>query len=208
MKGLLKKDIFLVSKNFKLLLVVIVIYSFMAITNDVDVSSIIPFMAAMLCSSSFSYDDISNWQGYGISLPQGKKNAVTSKYLAAIILTTVATIVDIVISIAIYSYKNTLVIKDLFSSIGIGVVSVTLLVSILYPFLFKFGTEKGKYMLLVVGFAMFGIGTLLANSTLTIPVNLLTFFNKFSTYILTSACIIMLGISYLISRKIYSKKEF
>ena len=87
--------------------------------------------------------------------------------------------------------------------------SSVIIISLLYPIVFKFGATNGKIILFAVVFGIAGIGTLIAQFIDMTPI--INIINKLDNYLLIAIpiiYIILLGISYLISSKIYQNKEF
>ena len=87
MKGMMKKDLYLLLNNRRLFYIVFVMYLFMSFISNQDYTLFIPLMAVMMFFSSFSYDEFNNWHGYGTTLPNGKENIVKAKYATAMKIT-------------------------------------------------------------------------------------------------------------------------
>ena len=86
MIGFIKKDLFMIKSNFKLLGILIIAYTLMGFVGEIDISFILPFMSVMIMISTFSYDNYNNWDAYSISFPDGRKNSVKSKYVATVLM--------------------------------------------------------------------------------------------------------------------------
>ena len=86
--------------------------------------------------------------------------------------------------------------------------AMLLLISILFPIIFKFGYEKGRIALFIVSFGISGIVIFLGTFFQTrIPESLILFLEKYGIYLAALITIAMLYVSYRISRKIYLNKE-
>ena len=209
MLGLIKKDILMIKNNSKFLILSLIIYVMFAIANEVDISFIIPFMIAMFFISTFSYDEYNNWHAYAITLPNGRNNVVKSKYIATLLLITVATLVSIILSIVMSSIRKTLDIEEILSSCMGSTIAIIFIISLIYPLLFKFGSEKGRIALFIVSFVLVGIVSLSSKiTTFSISKNLIIFVENNLPLIFIISIVLMLSISYIISVKIYSKKEY
>lgn len=209
MLGLIKKDILLVLNNYKSLLIALIMCIFFTFTNNINISFIIPFMVLMIFISTFSYDDYNNFHAYAITLPNGRENVVKSKYVATIILMTLASIISILISIFINLYNNTFNMENIIIEF-IGSISVMIImISLFYPFLFKYGSEKGRIGLIFISFIIFGIVSLFSkiklNNTLIQFIDFLYNY-KYILFVVISSLFIF--ISYKISKKFYSKRVF
>ena len=211
MLGLIKKDILMIKNNLKTIIFAILIYIFLGITNDIDISFFIPFITFMITISTFSYDDFNKWHSYAITLPNGRKNMVRSKYISSLILIFISAIIGIILSTIIAIYKNNLNIEEILSTISGIIVAIILLQSIIFPILFKYGSEKGRISLFIIFFgitAVIGIISELFNINTNNISKILNFIDTYYLIIIPIIIILILIISYKISQKIYSKKEF
>ena len=84
MKGLLRKDLYLMIKYCRLFFILIIVFSFAGAWNNnlffalypITISSIIPV-------NLLSYDEKSNWSLYACTFPCSRKEIVSSKYITA-----------------------------------------------------------------------------------------------------------------------------
>ena len=210
MLGLIKKDFLLIKANLKSMIIIFVIYIMLAFQGTLDVTFIIPLIGIILFLSTFSYDDFNNWNSYAVTLPNGRKNVVRAKYIASIILMIILAVVAFSIGIGIsYIKTNSINLDEIISSLMGTMLSSVIIISLLYPIVFKFGATNGRIILFAVVFGIAGIGTLIAQFIDMTPI--INIINKLDNYLLIAIpiiYIILLGISYLISRKIYQNKEF
>ena len=210
MLGLIKKDFLLIKANLKSMIIIFVIYIMLAFQGTFDVTFIIPIIGIMLFTSTFSYDDFNNWNSYAVTLPDGRRNVVRAKYIASIILTVVLGIIALAIGIGIsYIKTNAINLNEIISSLmGTALSSITI-ISLLYPIVFKFGSTKGRIILFTVVFGIAGIGALIAKFVdMTFIIDMVNRLDTNPLIIIPVFSIILLGISYLISNKIYQNKEF
>ena len=210
MLGLIKKDLLLIKANLKSMIIIFVIYIMLAFQGTFDVTFIIPIIGIMLFISTFSYDDFNNWNSYAVTLPNGRKNVVRAKYIVSIILMIILAVVAFFIGIGIsYIKTNSINLDEIISSLMGTMLSSVIIISLLYPIVFKFGATNGRIILFAVVFGIAGIGTLIARFIDMAPI--INIINKLDNYLLIVIpiiYIILLGISYLISSKIYQNKEF
>ena len=74
MKGLIKKDLLVVRSNAKILFIVLVALSLLAIKdNSSDILVIMPIFSIMMFVSTFSYDEFNKFNTYVSTLPNGRK---------------------------------------------------------------------------------------------------------------------------------------
>lgn len=210
MLGLIKKDFLLIKANLKSMIIIFVIYIILAFQGTLDATFIIPLIGIILFLSTFSYDDFNNWNSYAVTLPNGRKNVVRAKYIASTILMIILAVVAFSIGIGIsYIKTNSINLDEIISSLMGTMLSSVIINSLLYPIVFKFGATNGRIILFAVVFGIAGIGTLIAQFIDMTPI--INIINKLDNYLLIVIpiiYIILLGISYLISSKIYQNKEF
>ena len=210
MLGLIKKDFLLIKANSKQMVIIFIVYIMLAFQGTFDVTFIIPLIGIMLFISTFSYDDFNNWNSYAVTLPDGRKNVVRAKYIASIILTIILAAVALVIGIGIsYTKTNSINLNEIISSLMGTMLSSVIIISLLYPIVFKFGATNGRIILFAVVFGIAGIGALIAQFVDTTPIiNMINRLDSYSLIAIPIISAILLGISYLISNKIYQSKEF
>ncbi len=210
MLGLIKKDFLLIKANLKSMVIIFIVYLILAFQGTFDVTFIIPLIGIMLFISTFSYDDFNNWNSYAVTLPNGRKNVVRAKYISSIILTVVLGAVALAIGLGIsYTKTNTINLDEIISSLMGTVLSSVIIISLLYPIVFKFGATNGRIILFAVVFGIAGIGALISNFVdMTSVINMINGLDNYSLIAIPIISIILLGISYLISNKIYQSKEF
>ena len=210
MLGLIKKDFLLIKANLKSMIIIFVIYIMLAFQGTFDVTFIIPLIGIMLFISTFSYDDFNNWNSYAVTLPDGRRNVVRAKYIASIIFTVILGAVALAISAGIsYTKTNSINVDEIMSSLMGTMLSSIIIISLLYPIVFKFGATNGRIILFAVVFGIAGIGALIAQFVDTTPIiNMINRLDSYSLIAIPIISAILLGISYLISNKIYQNKEF
>lgn len=197
MLGLIKKDFLLIKANLKSMVIIFIVYLILAFQGAFDVTFIIPLIGIMLFISTFSYDDFNNWNSYAVTLPNGRKNVVRAKYIASIILTAVLGIVALAIGVGIgYAKTNNINIEEIISSLMGTILSSVIIISLLYPIVFKFGATNGRIILFAVVLGIAGIGALISQFVDMTPI--INMINELDNYVLIAIpiiSIILLGIS-------------
>ncbi len=210
MKGLIKKDFLLVKANSKQMLIIFAVYLMLIFQGTMDVTFVVPLIGIMLFISTFSYDDFNNWNPYAVTLPGGRENVVKAKYIASIILTVILSVVALTLGIGVtYIKLNCINIEEVLSSLMGTMLSSVIIISLLYPIIFKFGATNGRIILFAVVFGIAGICALLAQFIDFTPIiNMINKLDNCALIAIPIISIILLSISYLISNKIYQKKEY
>ena len=204
MKGFIVKDLLITKEMLRTLLIILVIYLLLFIENPDGLSFIPPFMSFYLMLSTFSYDELNKWESYAVTLPNGRRNIVLSKYISTFILVLLSYLLIFILSIGLSLYTHNLNLMELSLTFLVNMGVIMFLLSILYPIVFKFGIEKARIAILglIVGFVLIVtfFGKLL-NEDMLIKI-----FNS-ALYVLPFVIIITLILSYLLSLKIMAKKE-
>lgn len=206
MLGLIKKDLLLMKTNAKSLLAIFIIYLLMAINGNFDIVVMLPLFMMVLLISTFGYDEYNNWDAYVNALPLERKNIILSKYLTSAILLVCSSIISCIIAYVLTFFYEKSDISHSLSYIGGCLCGMLITISLMYPLIFKYGSQKGRIagfvLIAVSGFVLGLLSKIKAFSTVV---------NSFETYFLIAfvvLAILMLIGSYIISVKIYSKREF
>ena len=217
MKGLLLKDLLILKNQMRNVLMVIIGFVIISIMmkSYFYIAFVVPFYIVMLIISSFSYDELNNSNTYIIALPFSRKEIVKARYLLCLLSIITSFLIGLLLSIIIPVLNEEMEFASIFASTLASITGVIFIISLLIPFFYKFGVQKGRVMLFIaimtISLLIGIIISLFENSKL----NIALFFNQLEQInwmilILISIAIILfiLYISYLISYKIYENKEF
>ncbi len=209
MLGLVKKDLLMIKGNMRQVILFLVVFLILAFQEN-NIIVIVPvFVSMIVFITTFSYDEYNKWDAYAISLPVSRKNIVKAKYVASIILWAIALLVTVVITGIMGLFEQNLNYFEMFGMILGCVFSIVLLEAIMFPLIFKFGVEKGRIGLFVGVFAIAGLlGFIFTGIDLENATGFIEIFNKYYYILIPLAAVILLVISYFVSKKIYLKKEF
>ena len=209
MIGMIKKDLLMIKNNYKAIIVTMILLVFYSVMFEIDMLFFLPFMGLMVCISTINYDEYNNWYTYATTLPQGKINVVNSKYLTTIGVTLLLTIVGVILSLITSGIKGTLNIDDSLSGILGELLVIIFIMSVLFPVLFKYGSEKGRMAMIIIGIGIFGIVFLFKSVfSIEIPNNIIEFLDLYFPIIFIVVSVFLLSISYWFSKKIYLHREF
>ncbi len=119
-----------------------------------------------------------------------------------------------VISLVVIGITKTGSFNEIFLTAGSLFPTILLILSIMLPFILKFGGEKGRIAIIGV-MGLFVIGLLLIKTTEYLGIDLYVLINKLPKFeplvyiiLFLLLSVVILGISYLISLTILKKKEF
>lgn len=209
MLGFIKKDLLLIKANLKSVIFILIVFGFLAFQGTFDLNFILPIMSLMLFISTFSYDDFNNWNTYACSIPKGRVDVVKAKYLSSFIFAFFTTIVGVLFTLFIASYKNNVDFTYIGSTTLGTCVGIVLMISFIYPIIFKFGSEKGRLLTFAFVFGLGAIAGILAKLVdISSILRILTYVNLYWYIIIPVLSIVLILGSYFISKRIYFKKEF
>lgn len=206
MKGLILKDLLNLKSIFKMLGVMMLFFAVIFIPQGNGfIFGMIILMFAMMVVTTISYDDLARWDAYALTMPVTRKEIVLSKYLVMAILNTLGAVLSLIVGLL-----GTIIMGQSFSMEILAIIGVIYLIALIFgsviiPLIYKFGTEKARLMLILC--ALIPTALILLVEQLNVP--LPTTGNPWIYLtILISFSVVGLILSFLISLKIYSKKEF
>lgn len=213
MIGFAKKDLFLLKGNAKVFLLMTIAFGFMALSNLSFLAFLVPMLIISLSSTLFNYDTYNNWDAYAISFPNGRKNAVLGRCTAILFLMGIGVLIVCLFAIGINLVQANFPIQEAFLAILGSFIATVIILSLMIPFLYKFGSEKGRTIIFIImflisfliGVAYKGYQALNINIDFTWVINML---NQYWFFIIPITCLLVIIISYTISKHIYLKKEF
>lgn len=202
-------------KNF--FLVILGMAVFMTATTDDPTFAIafLGFVGSLFTLSSISYDEFDNGNAFLFSLPISRKGYVLEKYSFGFILGGCAWLFGVIISTCFSLAKGIDSYTDYFLSALLMLPIILVLLSILIPFQLKFGAEKGRIAIIAVVGGMAALSAIAANVLKAFGVDWSSVLNhlpaiSMGMVILTGVmfAVVVLLLSYRISCKVMSKKEF
>lgn len=201
MIGLIFKDLRTAVLQFKLLLILLVMYfGYSIYLKDLAFfASMESVLVLVLSIMAFGYDEKSGWDRIACTFPGGRDRVVVSRYLFGLIISTVMAIAHVIMGIMLRTQAS--VIAD---SLLIAFSLSALFMAILFPLLYKFGSEKAKLIFLVLFIGMLAVssGLLRDNESYVFD------FGRVSNVLILVGSLGLLAVSAWISCRIYRRKEF
>jgi len=207
MKGLIIKDLFALRKQGKMMLMIAAFYvAFSVFTKNI---SMLSAMTAVICSmmpiTTMSYDEFCKWDRYALAMPVSGRTIVLSKYILGGILILAGFLTVSAASIAVVAITGEMPVGEaIFTSFAVSTASLALQ-AILLPILFKFGVEKGRFILLPLFLVPMATIFLLSKLGFSLPD---THTLKLLAYLSPAVVILIVTASVFLSIRIYLKKEF
>lgn len=217
MKGLIVKDLINISKNIKIVLFLVVFYGVITLTTESPGSftSIILLVLAIAMLTTYSYDEMANWDLYALTLPLTRDDIIQAKYMFMLVMSLLGFVLNCLSLIVINWMTKVDNVFDGVNNVALGTTIIILFYSILIPIITKVGITKARIYIILFYIIPFAFGNFVFKEIKKIspnPPKVLIDFIEFAVrniYIIVPVLIvIVLGISYYISIRIYRKKEF
>ena len=145
MRALIKKDLFVLIRQMRMFLVIIVVFAILP-GNSMTVFAVV--YTAMLPYTALAYDERSKWDQMAAMLPYTNGDIVLSKYLLGYLLMGCA---------ALLSLTAKLITRSDPSGMLLGLCIGLLMMALTLPPMFRFGVEKGR-MFFVFLMVLLGVG--------------------------------------------------
>ncbi len=203
MKGLLIKDFYTLTKQLKIFLVIIVLFTFM---QGSSAYSFAILYSAMLPITALAYDERSKWDKLAAMMPYSTSTLVLGKYLLGYICVAAAAILSIIIKVVLSLYTKKPFPIEIFVEMLPVVCFASMLQAFNLPFMFKMGVEKGRLIFLAfIAIIVFG-GTAFKDEAAQWLVSQQADFMSLAVVVLLLTMIINV-ISIALSIRIYKHKE-
>jgi len=207
MVGLILKDLMTIQRQMKAQAFVLIFLLVMAIfmQQSAMLLAVIVFIVTIQAITALSYDEHSKWDKYANTLPISKADIVFSKYILSVMLMIIGLVMALPIIFFINFFTNNDT-SEFFLTFNLIVTSALCLLAVLLPIYIKFGSIKGRIVLIAFCFIP---GFLTGMFKEYIPDMTQTFlYLKQYVYLAPLGGLILLCLSSLVSTAIYKRKEF
>lgn len=206
MNGMVRKELYLfksIGKSYLLVLSIFIILTLMGLYEASFAGTMIVLLLTMAPVTTCSYDELAGWDKFAAATPAGRAGIVKGKYIFALLMAALSLVLILAINGALILLGR----GD--NDIGtlpqaVGLISCGLLIlSILLPLTFRFGAQKSRVlMILVMAVLVSAVGALLLIGRKTADIDLS------SLYLLSPGlAAAAMAVSYVVSKRIYDKKE-
>lgn len=161
MRGLLQKDFCLLLQRSRVLLVMIGVGILMCFSTDGSSSFVIGYLTtlcAIVAISTISYDEFDNGYPFLLTLPITKKTYVYSKFVFCLLADMVGWGISILIYMGCMIVRGNLLTPDALLETLAFIPVFVLLTSIMLPLQLKFGAEKSRVVIALIGGGIFVLG--------------------------------------------------
>ncbi|MCH5321684.1 MAG: ABC-2 transporter permease [Eubacterium sp.] len=206
MKGLLIKDFMLVKKHC--FLTILISIGFFAMSLLSKISMVFLYYSITIVSiismTTIAYDETYKWNKYELILPISRKTVVSEKYLFSLILV----LPMIIIEAIIYLLVSGLPITDIFSLMSMMLLCGVILPIVVLPIVFKFGYIKGRIVnMIIIALIAASISAISGKNMLNGALLEGAFIPLKNAVLFAVISVILMIVSFLISVKVYQKRE-
>ncbi|MDE6259489.1 MAG: ABC-2 transporter permease [Oscillospiraceae bacterium] len=215
MTGLMLKDFLILRKNMRTYLLFIVLYGGLAFTgvwSPEFVGGFIMVLTAMLPMNVFAYDKQAKWDTYGLALPVGRTKTVAARYLCVLLLCLFSVLLEFVIGGAMFAAGKLEEPSSYLATCAVCGLIAVLVNSVMLPFLYKFGPEQARIALFVLMGGIVLLGVLFLG-----PLGGMEWLESLGEptpaqitalpVIAAIAGVVLLAVSFLLSRHFYGAKD-
>lgn len=212
MSGLLVKEYFTLRRYVKQYVLLFIFFGALSIYMEsmIYFQCMVTMSMCMLIFTGMTYDTLSGWDKFVLTMPVSRKDIVGSKYLCCIIYAIVAITASTLFSLVL-GYIHPMGDDDLIllAATAAALLCVIFLIySILIPLIYKLGVEKTRIvMIAVIMIPIFGLMAIYKY----IPESVFTFAEQHVGLVAAAGaafCVLVYIISYFVSLNIFSKKEY
>lgn len=213
MSGLILKDILNLRKMMKQLAGFIVLFVILGIMIDSPEypTAMVIFLLPTTVLTTMSFDEYAKWESYALCMPVSRKDIVLSKYIFLLVVSALAFGLSTVIA-GVVSLKITVDVLEISMAMLLSLSFELFIYAVVLPLSFRFGVEKSRMWLLLAVGVPIAIGYLLSKYAASHAdfAAMLPSEKDMERLIFLApvAALMLVGLSCLISVRIYEKKEF
>ena len=213
MKGLLMKELISLKYYGKTCLFLAVFFMVLGIIQQSALAFLmmLSFMTLVLIliinMNSISVDNSTKWDCYAAAMPLNRSDIVKSKYLFSLICAGFCAAVTIPLSFLIGQFFSPISIAEILATVGGVLLALCLILSIVFPLIYKFGAEKSRFIIMGIVVLPSLLPALL--QALHVPFPSIEEFYPYSWMLSLIPVVILLLFyaSYRLSVRIFQKKE-
>lgn len=209
MKGLIWKDLTLVWKTYKTYVIITLVFLIAGNFSDNGFISLYPaWVVGVIVMNLINMDERSGWDAYSAALPLSRAQLVSAKYLVMLVLSLGTALLYLLLQGGWTLWQGSGL--DAFLLRLPMILTVMLLwPAIMLPCVLKLGYSRGSTAYILVAGVLFGV--LLGGASLLDFVTgggTAAFPRLALLYAMPLATAVLFGLSWLLSIRIYKKKEF
>ena len=204
MRALLMKDCFVLWKQLRLYVVLMLIFT---VFNGAFGNVFIVIWAAMLPYTAMAYDERSKWDQMAAMMPYSIRDIVLSKYLLVLFCSVASGLCSMALQFVLTVLDVPTAALDPVANL-IGLCGSMCVLAVTLPMMFRFGVERGRLALFLLIFLVCGGAGALGTITLAVDHTASGINGPFAFFmlILPAAALVLTAISIPLSVRMYQKK--
>lgn len=214
MAGLIAKDMNILFKRKRVLVIFLVVCVMMAFSAEGSfIVGYMTFLGAVFSISTIAYDEYGNGLQFIMTLPVDRKTYAMSKYAGSLLSGSVSWLIGVIIMVITNVIKGSAVNigEDITCSLMVLALSL-IMIDVIIPLNLKYGSEKGRIALMVLAGAVTAVSVLIFKIPGTAEKADLFLNNLFSSSLVTMIAvpafvIVASLISAYISVRVMEQKE-
>ena len=192
MKALVLKDFYVLWKQMRMFLLIMVLLS---VVGGIFNSVFVVVWCAMLPYTAMAYDERSHWDRLAAMMPYSRRDIVLSKYVLGWLCMAAAMVLSLVFQTAASVVTRE---SPTLSALAMSFLGGVIALDITLPMVLRFGVERGRWGFMVIIFGVAALGGAIAGMAEELPSISLP-----AMVLLPLAAVIATAVSIPLSMKLY-----
>lgn len=163
MKALVLKDFYVLWKQMRMFLLIMVLLS---VVGGIFNSVFVVVWCAMLPYTAMAYDERSHWDQLAAMMPYSKRDIVLSKYVLGWLSMAAAMVLSLVFQTAASAFTHE---SPTLSALAMSFLGGVIALDITLPMVLRFGVERGRWGFMVIIFGVAALGGAIAGMAEELP---------------------------------------
>lgn len=206
MKGLLLKDFYMITKYCKAFALVVVVFFAVSLAGEDNLFFLIyPCMiSGMIPVTLLSYDERSHWNVYSGVLPFTKAQLVSVKYIIGLLMAMPVLVLAVITQAIRMFMLHMFMPKETMLLMVILLAVACLAPALVLPFMFRFGTEKGRIAYYIIIAVLCSASLIVSN---VFQPQASAEMSLYSVLAMLGGAVLLYVLSWLLSIRLYQRRE-
>ena len=200
MKALILKDTYVIFRQMKYFLVMILLFS--ALPSGFN-NAFAVIYAAMLPYTALAYDERSKWDQMAAMMPYSARDIVLGKYAFGWLCIGGAAVLSALLQAVLSLAVNRTFLPGV---MALSVLGALCILAITLPLMFRFGVEKGRLAMFLIIFLVCGAAGAIANIAESVEQGTSFAFQGSVLVILLIAAVVLTAVSIPLSQRFYRNR--
>ena len=200
MKALILKDTYVIFRQMKYFLVMILLFS--ALPSGFN-NAFAVIYAAMLPYTALAYDERSKWDQMAAMMPYSTRDIVLGKYAFGWLCIGAAAVLSALLQAVLSLAVNRTFLPGV---MALSVLGALCILAITLPLMFRFGVEKGRLAMFLIIFLVCGAAGAIANIAESVEQGTSFAFQGSVLVILLIAAVVLTAVSIPLSQRFYRER--